>query len=383
MPSTKALVYIPEIMESSWMLPSWRGDGTCLRTYHCDTPISDRNGNRIPREMRQYSLTEIRELLKAPDACYEAFPSCSLISYSDFDFWREQILLRNEELFSPETAEKRLLEVFIKDFNRASESRHRQKTVTAILDRWRQRFSSIKNKACFNHWDFDSPFTYYQKVRSRDFRSFKENTGIGWTSQLLEASRIASKVNYINTKRSDTDFSLIAMELSLGISSTNNPFRRGRTDYIKPDGLGLRKSGRFVVLEVKGPQDDPCLITPMLQAACGALAVVAKAAMLKKIAAQSIEDAVRPRLRPFLQAPRAERSPVPIALHVLTSTESNGKPRAQLDSSVKETCATILECFRNLDYIAYSFITPKQASNLGSGFSVDHFFSRDAAQDVK
>ena len=70
---------------------------------------------------------------------------------------------------------------------------------------------------------------------------------------MLERCRAAGGPHFVETGDPQLDFSLVSMELNLGISSKSNPFQPGKTDYIKPDGLGVRRAGKaFCVLEVKG-----------------------------------------------------------------------------------------------------------------------------------
>lgn len=89
----------------------------------------------------------------------------------------------------------------------------------------------------------------------------------------------------MRTGRPDLDFAVIAAEVSFGLSSKDNPFQPGHQDYIEPDGIGMREAGHsFLVLEVKGPQDDHDLLAATLQAFCGALAVYAKRTMVLRLA---------------------------------------------------------------------------------------------------
>ena len=218
----------------------------------------------------------------------------------------------------------------------------------AVVLRWCSRFKCVKDKKQFNHWDEDAADA-----------KFCATTGIGWSAQLLEAaSRRDRQLRYIPTGCSKTEFSLAAMELGFGISSRDNRFRRGQTDFIKPDGLGVRRDGYFTVLEVSGPKDERSLVAPMWQATCGALAVFAKRTMLQSIALQFA--AMRPAY-PRVKVPLNSRS---LGIHVLMHANPNGLPREPWSTEVENTCRAVLDAFRQLEYIAYSFVTRQQAEKL-------------------
>ncbi len=341
MAASKTLVFIPSINPNTWLLLTKLEDSTCLRDYSTSPCV----------ENRSFSTTAIKELLQQNDGRSEQLSSFSGIPFSDEDFWREQIEFRNIESGLPEpTDEQRLQDEFKKQFYSARGQRNKSAALREVFERWRKRFSCVKDKKQFNHWDNDSAVSMCS-----------HNKGVGWTSQLLEASRQKKKINYIPTGNVLTDFSLVAMELSLGISSHDNRFRslsRGRRDFIKPDGLGVRKNGYFTIIEVKGPQDEKGLVAPMLQAACGALAVIAKRQMLCRIAR-----------KPTAMRPACPRAAIPLqspslGIHVLTQARKDGSPREAWSSDVDTACAAVLSAFGELQYIAYSFVTDEQAKNL-------------------
>ena len=100
---------------------------------------------------------------------------------------------------------------------------------------------------------------------------------------MLERCRTGNRVSFIPTGISALDFALLAMEVSFGISSKRNLFQPGEKDYIKPDGLAVRRGKSFCVLEVKGPKDNGDLLDATLQGLCGVLAVYAKRRMIAQI----------------------------------------------------------------------------------------------------
>lgn len=335
--ASKKLVYLPEINKSTWLLMTKVGQGACLRDY----TTSPRNDDR------RFTTEQLEEMLEQDGTYSEKLSSFSGIKYTDDPFWREQIEFRNAESGLTASVDERRLQERFKEESLTAISQRSEDALLSVFQRWVKRFECIKPKAQFNHWDDDS-------AKSR----FNASTGIGWTSQLLEASRANGQVTFIPTDCPATDFSLVAMELGFGISSKNNPFRSGYKDFIKPDGLALRKSGYFTVLEVKGPQDEPGLIGPMLQAVCGGLAVVAKKYMLRSIARGT--GGLRPAFH-RAEIPLKSRS---LGVHILTHSRGQGGPREPWTQEVETACIAVMQAFRQLEYIAYSFVTNEQAQAL-------------------
>ena len=337
MAASKQLVYIPSVNPQTWLLITKVMDGACLRDYSASPPL----------EIRNFTTTELVQMLNEDGTFSECMSSFSKIPHTDVEFWREQIEFRNKESGLTDSPEqRRLLERFKEQCLRAM-SQQSEEALSSVFQGWTTRFESIKTKDQFNHWDDDSAAA---KIDHR--------TGIGWTSQLLEASRRNGEVQFIPTGNEQTDFSLVAMELGFGISSKDNPFRAGFTDFIKPDGLGLRRLGYFTVLEVKGPQDEKGLIAPMLQATCGALAVVAKKDMLRQIALQAGQ--LRPAFH-LAEVPIQSRS---IGIHILTQANDQGGPREPWTDEVETACMAVIKAFKQLQYIAYSFVTTENAKAL-------------------
>jgi hypothetical protein len=337
MAASKRLVYLPAVNSKTWLLMTNVEQGTCLRDYSTSPPTPNRT----------YSLDDLEALL-AQDVSYsERLPAFSRIRYSDEPFWREQIAFRNAESgLSSTVDERRLQERFKEECNNAL-AKQSDAALRAVFERWIERFQCVKKKKQFNHWDNDLAEA-----------KFSAKTGIGWTSQLLEASRSNGVVQFIPTGCDLTEFSLVAMELGFGISSKDNRFRKGYTDFIKPDGLALRRNGYFTIVEVKGPQDESSLAGPLLQATCAALALVAKKQMLHQIAMQ------RGQRRPAFhraEIPMQRRS---LGIHVLSQAANNGGPRERWTSEVQSICAAVIRAFSQLEYIAYSFVTAAEAKDL-------------------
>lgn len=333
----KRLVYIEEINSKTWLLLTKAGQSTCLRDYATSPPT----------KVRSFSADEIEAMLKKAGNFQERIPPFTKVSIEDEDFWRSEIQLRNDEsALNGPVETTRLQAIFKEDIKSALASRN-EETMAAAIHRWKKRFEMVKDKKQFNHWDGDSAIS-----------KISATTGLGWTSQLLEESRRGGVLNYLPTGCDETKFSLVAMELSLGISSKANPFPGEGPSYIKPDGLGVRSSGHFTILEVKGPQDEAGLVGPMLQAACGALAVVAKRKMILDIARSAWG------LRPACRNARLPKKKRTIGIHVLTQADENGGPREPWTKDVEDACLAILKAFEELKYIAYSFVTRPQAANL-------------------
>lgn len=339
MAASKQLVYLPALNRDTWLLMTRVEQGACLRDYRTSPPLEDRS----------YSTDQLTSMLSQDDSFSEKLSSFSRIPHTDEEFWREQIEFRNAESNLTTSIDQRRLQERFKEECLSAMGHETDDALWSVFERWLDRFRQIKDKDQFNHWDDDSAES---KINPR--------TGIGWTSQLLEASRRDGEVRFIPTSNEQTRFSLAAMELGFGISSKNNPFRPGFTDYIKPDGLGLRQTGYFTVLEVKGPQDETSLLGPMLQATCGALAVVAKKDMLRKIALQSGE------LRPAFHRAEVPIQSRSVGIHILTQANDQGGPREPWTNEVEDACRSVISAFRQLAYIAYSFVTTEQARDLNT-----------------
>jgi hypothetical protein len=335
--ASKKLVYLPQVNESTWLLMTKVRQGTCLRDYSTSPAKED----------RRFTTKQLEEMLEQDGAYSERLSSFSRVQHTDDAFWREQIEFRNAESGLTAFVDERRMQERFKEESLTAISQRSEAALLSVFQRWTERFECIKQKTQFNHWDDDS-------ASSR----FNHRTGIGWTSQLLEASRVNRQVTFIPTECYATDFSLVAMELGFGISSMNNAFRKGHKDFIKPDGLALRRSGYFTVLEVKGPQDEPGLIEPMLQATCGGLAVVAKKNMLRSIARRA--GGLRPAFH-RAEIPINSRS---LGIHILSQSSEQGGPRVPWTQEVETACLSVLQAFRQLEYIAYSFVTTQQAQSL-------------------
>jgi len=337
MAASKKLVYLPTINRNTWLLMTKVEQGTCLRDYSTSPPKPD----------RAYSFDDLEALLAQDGSYSERLPAFSRIPYSDEEFWREQIAFRNAESGLSSSVDKRRLQERFKEECKKALAQRRKGTLQAVFERWIERFQCVKQKKQFNHWDNDLATSLYSA-----------NKGIGWTSQLLEASRGHGDVHFIPTGCDLTEFSMVAMELGFGISSKDNRFRKGYTDFIKPDGLALRRNGYFTVVEVKGPQDEAGLIGPLLQATCAALALVAKREMIQQIAMQKGDK--RPA---FFRAeiPKQRRS---LGIHILSQAGTKGGPREPWTQEVENVCAAVIGAFRHLEYVAYSFVTVDEARDL-------------------
>ncbi|WP_164104445.1 hypothetical protein [Candidatus Laterigemmans baculatus] len=371
--ASKALVYIPDLNKHTWLLMTRRKDSVCLRDYF---PAD----GSAPKEDRTRNRSDIERLLKNGDSHYESLSTFTEVGYQDIDFWRDQIELRNAELHPEEEAPTRLSQRFATEFKKASSQASCNEAIRTMFERWSGRFErTIVSKQDFNHWDRDSPTEYFSNGRGgRTYEDLLRVTGIGWTSQLLEYSRGNSVCTYVRTGIEEADFSLLAMELSLGISSRNNLFREGQRDFIKPDGLAVRADGSMTVLEVKGPQDDPSLTNPVVQATCAALAVVAKRHMITRIATAADGDSLKPRRRPVIANARIPLRRRSLGIHVLSHAEKAGQPRQRWSDQVEGTCRSILANFAQLKYIAFSFVSAAQAESLGNKLRTDILVTPDS-----
>lgn len=171
---------------------------------------------------------------------------------------------------------------------------------------------------------------------------------------MLELSRSGGEPKFIDTTRQSLDFSLIAMQLNLGISSRNNPFQPNETNLIKPDGVAIRRDNSFAVLENKGPQDDADIYDAMLQALCGALAVYAKREMIVAITKSQIEDARRLAF-PMARLPDGEPT---MGLYVLVSkNDKDGVDRGvEMTPHVSSVAERFIQAWCPLKHIAFFFV---------------------------
>lgn len=118
------------------------------------------------------------------------------------------------------------------------------------------------------------------------------------------------------------------------------------------------------MLEIKGPKDEKDLLGPLLQAACGAAAVVAKGKMLCDIAQSP------GKLRPAYNNARIPRR-ASIGIHVLTAKDKRTGKLEAWSPQTQQSCETLLHAFSQLEYIAYSFVDPAETNGF-QHIDVDH-----------
>jgi hypothetical protein len=286
------LVFLKEIKADTFLLLSPQVEPFHLRDYSgsAQTPpikASHPNaGMNNAESIRQLATRPGNKLLDAPDDA----PDCE-----DYQFWHNHVVNLNRQHLQkvqpqpqpqpqPEPPPqpppvRRLLDRFHHEIAAFIEGRNAH-SLRDTLFTWVERFAAIEDKAgCFNHWCNDDS----QHLRSPD-------SGIGWTASLLEYSRREMRPHYIETSSRTLDFTLLSMDLNLGIAAARNLFQPGQEDCIKPDGLAARRDGSAAVLEVKGPRDEADeagVVRGILQGLCGLLAVYAKREMLTHMAKSS------------------------------------------------------------------------------------------------
>jgi hypothetical protein len=278
------------------------------------------------------------------------------VSYKDCVYWREQISLKNVEMgFPPITAleivdgRQRLLSRFTAEVVPLL-SENGLSDLEKTIRRWVEGFDKVVNKLQFNHWDNSDA-------------SSKANpmTGFGWTSTMLEYCRAAGRLRYIRTGRKEYDFAIIAAEVSLGISSKSNPFQPGRQDYIEPDGIGVREvDGSFLVLEMKGPQDDHDLLSATFQALCGALAMFAKREMIVRLAKS------KGKRRPALAHCEIPSDRSTIGLHIMLVLKSGEQLTAENVTDIEPSLIMLMKAFRPLREVVYFIVGQDQFGSTGS-----------------
>ncbi|MCA9040563.1 MAG: hypothetical protein KDA65_09480 [Planctomycetaceae bacterium] len=248
----------------------------------------------------------------------------------------------------------RMLNVFKKQYRETDNKK-------ALFEKWTHYFTeSILNKKQFNRYDNES---------AEDER--ESDTGKGWTSQLLENSRLNKRAQYIATNVKECDFCLAAHELSLGISSMKNHLQAKRSDQIKPDGLAVRKNGFFSVFEIKAFNDIQKIDEALLQAICGALAIYAKRSMIVAIARSDNGP-----FRPAIKNARIPKLKPSLGVHLLMAADDKGDPIKGWSKKIELLSAEILENFKQLEYIAFSFLNRKQAKDIRT-ITISYLITRD------
>jgi hypothetical protein len=305
------LVFIAQVSSKSVLHWSFKGNASCLRDY---------STSRVA-EIRSYTTEEINQLLTQPGNVQLDAPSHNA---EDVPFWRVHISEQNQRMglaplgALPATPGTAVASAMTERPERAANlvarfkaevkpllEHDRPKELAAILESWRLRLSCIKDCDEINHWDHDPA---HSRMTLDD--------GIGWTALMLEFSRGEGKMRFIDVNQERLDFALIGMDVNLGISSHYNLFRLGERDYVKPDGLGLRRSdSSLCVVEVKGPKDVGDVYEATLQALCGALAVHAKREMFVRLVSSG--GGRRPAV-PVVAIPEAHPS---LGVYVLVSKQ--------------------------------------------------------------
>ena len=346
--SSKLCVFLPSIRRDTWLLWSKRKNTVRLRGYSAQ-------GCEIVKDL---SICDAESLLGEPSAKFEQSPCYNTISASKHSFWRLIIDSLNVRDGLVERDDKdRLLAVFKLQCQQPLQENDTQQ-LKALFQSWTSQFSKIKRK--------DEKINPYD---SKDANGrFKPQEGKFWQAAMLEWSRADGRIQYVDTGCCDTTFSFAVMELTLAIPSATNPFFPGSESRIAPDGLGVRSNGCLTVIEVKGPDDDRDLLGPLLQATCGALAVVAANEWLCK--------ALRTQ---YQRRPAYKNARVPkrssIGIHVMTAKQKSQGTLEPWSQDHEEKCRIVLQAFPQLEYIAYSFVVPQRTRNF-TQLGVDHLIAR-------
>ncbi|MCH2123131.1 MAG: hypothetical protein MK136_18045 [Pirellulaceae bacterium] len=346
--SSKQCVFLPNVCDDSWLLWSKRGNKVRLRRYSSQS-------YEVIKDLR---VSDAERLAIQPESKFDQLPCYNNISLNKHSFWRLVIKSLNVQDGLVEHDDKdRLLAVFKLQCQEPLHNGDTQQ-LKALFQSWRSRFSKINSK--------------HGKLNPYDDKDanglFKPQEGKSWQAAMLEWSRKDGRIQYVDTGSSDTKFSFAVMELTLTIPAAKNPFFPGSQSRIAPDGLGVRSNGNLNVIEVKGPDDDRDLLGPLLQATCGALAVVATNEWL--CSALKTQYQRRPA---YKNACIPKRSC--IGIHVMTAKR---KSKGRLESwsrDHEEKCRIVLQAFPQLEYIAYSFVVPQRTRNF-THLGVDHLIAR-------
>lgn len=332
--SSKQFVYLPSVRSNTWLLWSKRASTVYLREYMASDKCEI---------VKKLALQDAEALMARPESRVETNPCFNTISAAKKNFWFQMTISLNirDGLVSIDLKEKLQAAFKLQCLPPLQDGETNQ--LKALFSQWRSLFSKIKGKdEKLNDYD-------HEDTTNR----FKAGSGKSWQSPLLENSRRGGEVCFIDTGDESTDFSFAAMELTLSISANDNPIFPNRESRIAPDGLGVRRNGFLTVLEVKGPSDEKDLLSPLMQATCGALAVVATEHNLCQILREATG-----RRPPYRNARVPKRSSV--GIHILTAKhKKTGKLEAWSEKH-EALCKRVLRAFPQLEYIAYSFVVPDE-----------------------
>jgi hypothetical protein len=290
-------------------------------------------------------------MLTAPGHFWEMAPN---VSYKEVDYWREQISIKNVESGLPPIGDvadagtrHRLLSLFVSQITPMLKD-GRSRELRETIDRWVSGFTQVVEKEQFNHFD-NTDATYLSNWRK----------GLGWTSAMLEYCRAGGTLEFIATGNADLDFAIISAELCFGLSSKTNPFQQGKQDYIEPDGLGVRRDGSFLVMEMKGPQDDHDLLTATLQALCGALALSAKREMCVRLAQSPAQR------RPTVSHPQFPDDRPSLGLYVVVVQETGETMRLETDQRIEDAVSQMKAAFPALREVVYFVLAQSHFNSIG------------------
>ncbi len=334
--SSKQFVYLPTVCKHTWLLWSKKANTVKLRMYTADRS----------QIVKTLGLVEAEALLALSNSRVEAKACFNTIRYEKVKFWFQLSNSLNIRDGLVPAAEKDKLQAVFKVQCLRPLLEGTIAELKAILEIWREGFRKIKDKEV--------------KINDYDHKDtanlFPSDWGKAWQSQLLENSRSSGTVSFIETGDPATDFSCAAMELTMAISAKNNPFFPKSQSRIAPDGLGVRSNGFLTILEVKGPSDEKDLLNPLLQATCGALAVVAKKDML----CRALQSANGRRMKYAKAKVPKGRS---IGLHILTAKKKKKGTLEPWSENHEDMCRKVLKAFPQLQYIAYSFVIQSETNN--------------------
>jgi hypothetical protein len=328
-------VHFPSIKKTTWLLWSKRGRSIYLRDYSgCKEKV-----------VRKLSVAKGQELMQKANDDQVVEMSCfNKIRVDRVVFWHE--LQKSYDSLSGfiKLGEKEKLQTLFKTQCLPLLESANSSELRAYINVWIKGFSKSTEKPQLSPYD------------SKKMAQIKKNSGRLWQSEMLNFSRSNKKASYVKTGHSELDFSFALAELTMALSKKDNPFARGFENRIQPDGLGVRVNGFLTVIEVKGTEDEKDLMGPVLQAACGATAIIGKKEMI--CAALKKGAGLRPPL-PKAKIPK-RRS---IGLHVLTSEKKSKGQRESWSPKIKSQCQTLMKAFEQLEYIAFSFVEPEKTED--------------------
>lgn len=225
-----------------------------------------------------------------------------------------------------------------------------------IVNDWRSKLVNLNfDTAEINHWDRDPMYKYL---------GHQENRGIAWQAYMLESCRFQKTRNhlefaFLGTEDQDRQIFFAGVEPTFTIPKSKNQIVPGKQSQVRPDGIGVTRSGKLVVFEVKGPEDDLGPLSAVIQGVLGAIAFQAKRCQLVNVLEKTVS------LRPAATVKHMSKG-VSVVVMVSTSAKAN-KQAPRVTKLHREIVDHLFEAVDFIERIAIIRVTKR----VRSGFTHD------------